>query len=400
MKKLRPYQEQAVNQIKKHHRGICILPTSAGKTTIFIEDVRQRMVASQSSLTIVVVAPKILLCNQLAEEFTETLKGQVNYYTTLVHSGEGGTTNQKELQTYHQMYKLMKRHQIMFTTYKSLMRIHEANIPIDVAIFDEAHHSTTESNFVGVAQTSATAKNVFFYTATPKDTKDTKSMLNSDVYGGTIYTLSPKELVLGGYILPPKLQSYEASVDDSLNVINFIDGLEGNPKVLVASHSTKSMIDMFTESELLLELEQRGYQVLHITSKLGAVINNRRVSRPVFFDMMNKLCNDENAKVIIFHVAILTEGISVSSLSHILMLRNLNLIEMVQTIGRVLRLHKEDIERIQRGEIVSGDFTKYKKSCGVIGVPINDSRGDKILSKLQSVIDTLFVEGKLLVAST
>jgi hypothetical protein len=88
------------------------------------------------------------------------------------------------------------------------------------------------------------------------------------------------------------------------------------------------------------------------------------------------------------------------ALSHILMLRNLNLIEMVQTIGRVLRLHKEDIERIQRGEIVSGDFTKYKKSCGVIGVPINDSRGDKILSKLQSVIDTLFVEGKLLVAST
>jgi superfamily II DNA or RNA helicase len=319
MKTLRPYQEKAIEQLKKHHRGICILPTSAGKTTIFIEDIRQRMLNSQSALTVVVVAPKILLCNQLAEEFTETLQGQVNYFTTLVHSGEGGTTNQKELQTYHQFIHLMKRHQIMFTTYKSLMRIHEANIPIDVAIFDEAHHSTTESNFVGVAQTSATAKKVFFYTATPKDTKDTKSMLNSDVYGGTIYSLSPKELVSGGYILPPKLESYEASTDDSDNVINFLDNLEDNPKVLVASHSTQSMIDMFTETE---------------------------------------------------------------------------------TIGRVLRLHKEDIERIQRGEIVSGDFDSYKKSCGVIGVPINDGRGEKIFNRLQAIIDTLFIEGKLLVAST
>jgi superfamily II DNA or RNA helicase len=400
MKTLRPYQEKAIEQLKKHHRGICILPTSAGKTTIFIEDIRQRMLNSQSALTVVVVAPKILLCNQLAEEFAETLQGQVNYFTTLVHSGEGGTTNQKELQTYHQFIHLMKRHQIMFTTYKSLMRIHEANIPIDVAIFDEAHHSTTESNFVGVAQTSATAKKVFFYTATPKDTKDTKSMLNSDVYGGTIYSLSPKELVSGGYILPPKLESYEASTDDSDNVINFLDNLEDNPKVLVASHSTQSMIDMFTETELLVELEKRGYHVLHITSKLGAVINNRRVPRPVFFETLNRLCNDENAKVIIFHVAILSEGISVPGISHILMLRNLNIIEMVQTIGRVLRLHKEDIERIQRGEIVSGDFDSYKKSCGVIGVPINDGRGEKIFNRLQAIIDTLFIEGKLLVAST
>lgn len=400
MKKLRPYQEKAVEQLKKHNRGICVLPTSAGKTTIFIEDVRQRMVASKTPLTIVVIAPKILLCNQLAEEFAETLAGKVEYFTTLVHSGEGGTTNLKEIQTYNKMYELMNRHQIMFTTYKSLMKIHDAGVDIDVAIFDEAHHSTTESNYVSVAQTSATAKNTYFFTATPKDTKDTKSMLNSDVYGGTIYSLTPKELVSGGYILPPKLESYEASTDDSDNVINFLDNLENNPKVLVASHSTQSMIDMLTETELLLDLEKRGYHVLHITSKLGAVINNRRVPRPVFFETMNRLCNDENAKVIIFHVAILSEGISVPGISHVLMLRNLNIIEMVQTIGRVLRLHKEDIERIQRGEIVSGDFDSYKKSCGVIGVPINDGRGEKILNRLQAVIDSLFIEGKLLIAST
>lgn len=400
MKQLRPYQLKAVEELKKHNKGICVLPTSAGKTTIFIEDVKQRMDNSNHPLVIVVVAPKILLCNQLAEEFKETLKGQVDYFSLLVHSGEDGVTKPQEISVISKVYKTIGKHQILFTTYKSLMKIHDAGIDIDVAIFDEAHHSTTASNFVGVAQTSATAKKTYFFTATPKDTKDTKSMLNSDIYGGTIYSLAPKELVSGGYILPPKLESYEASTDDSANVLNFLDSLEDNPKVLVASHSTQSLMDMFTDTDLLVELENRGYTVMHITSKMGAVINNRKVPRPVFFETLNNLCNDENAKVIIFHVAILSEGISVPGISHVLMLRNLNIIEMVQTIGRVLRLHKEDIQRIQRGELVSGEFHNYKKSCGVIAVPINDGRGDKILQRLQAVVDTLFVEGKLLVAST
>lgn len=400
MKKLRPYQIRAVEKLRQHNRGVCVLPTSAGKTTIFMEDIRCRMIQSSTPITVVVVAPKILLCNQLASEFKESIFGSINYVEVLVHSGEGGSLNIKELEFCHKIYQKANLHQIWFTTYKSLSKINDTGISIDVAIFDEAHHSTTESNFVGVAHTSATAKNAFFFTATPKDTRDVKSMLNSDVYGGTIYSLSPKELVSGGYILPPKLQGYEASTDDSENVINFLDSLNENPKVLVASHSTQSLVDMFTETELLLELEKRGYHVLHITSKMGAVINNRKVPRPVFFETMNRLCNDENAKVIIFHVAILSEGISVPGISHILMLRNLNLIEMVQTIGRVLRLHKDDIARIQCGELVSGDFKNYKKSCGIISVPTNDGRGDKIMNRLKAVIDTLFVEGKLLIAST
>lgn len=400
MKQLRPYQIEAVKELKNHNKGICVLPTSAGKTTIFIEDVKQRMNTSKNPLTVVVIAPKILLCNQLKEEFYENLNGQVDYFSILVHSGEDGITNPEEISIISSLYQSTKKHQIIFTTYKSLTKIHESNVSIDVAIFDEAHHATTESNFVGVAQTSVAAKKCFFYTATPKDTKDVKSMLNSDIYGGTIYSLSPKELVEGGYILPPKLQDYNASVDDSENVLNFLDQLEGNPKVLVASHSTKSLINMFTETDLLLKLKQRGFSVLHITSKLGAVVNNQKISRPKFFEVMNNLCNDENSKVIIFHVAILSEGISVPGISHILMLRNLNLIEMVQVIGRVLRLHKDDISRIQKGELISGEFHNYKKSCGVIAVPINDNRGNKILQRLQSVIDALFVEGKLLIAST
>lgn len=399
-KELRPYQIKAIEQLKNNNRGIVVLPTSAGKTTIFVEDVKRRMLDASSPLIFVVVAPKILLSNQLAKEFEEDLFGIVEYFTLLVHSGEGGTTNVEEMRVYSDLYKSMNSHQIIFTTYKSLPKLNEAEIEIDVAIFDEAHHSTTESNFVGVAQTTSRSKNTYFYTATPKDTRDKKSMLNSDVYGGTIFTLSPKELVSGGYILPPKLESYEAQEEDSINILNFLDSLENNPKVLVASHSTQSLIDMFTETDLIKELKSRDYKIYHITSKMGAVIDETKVSRPEFFSSLNESCDDEDQKVIIFHVAILSEGISVPGITHVLMLRNLNIIEMVQTIGRVLRLHKKDIMKIQKGELNSGDFEKYTKSCGIIGVPVNDKRGNIIIMKLQSVIDTLFVEGKLLVAST
>jgi superfamily II DNA or RNA helicase len=400
MKKLRPYQIKALDALKTHNRGICVLPTGSGKTTIFIEDVYQKCIQSQSPLTVVVVAPIILLSNQLEEEFRETIHNRVEYFTILVHSGEGGTTNPEQIKLNSNLFKMMNKHQIIFTTYRSLPKILEAGIKIDIAIFDEAHHSTKESNFVGVAHTSRIADNTYFYTATPRDTKDLKSMLNSDVYGGTIYKLSPKELVQDGYILPPKVETYQASIDDAENVINFVESVDANAKVLVASHSTKSLFKMFSESNLLEELKDRGYQVLHITSKYGAIVNGKKVSRPEFFSVMNKLCSDENSKVIIFHVAILSEGISVPGITHILMLRNLGIMEMAQTIGRAIRLHKKDVEAIEKGHIKLGDFSQYRKSVGVISVPINDTRGDRIHRRLTSVIDTLFRDGTILMAST
>lgn len=400
MKQLRPYQIKALNILKNHNRGICVLPTGSGKTTVFIEDARRRFNESDRPLVGVVVAPIILLCNQIAEEFRETIRDKVEYFSILVHSGEDGTTNPEQIKLNSDLVKMMNKHQIIFTTYRSLPRIHEAGIQIDFAIFDEAHHSTKDSNFVGVAHTSRTAEKTFFYTATPKDTKDVKSMLNSEVYGGTIYKLSPKELVEDGYILPPRIETYEASTNDAENVINFVNSIDGNPKVLVASHSTKSLFEMFSESDLLEELKEKSYHVLHITSKYGAFVNGEKVSRPEFFSLMNELCTDEEAKVIIFHVQILSEGISVPGISHILMMRNLGMMEMAQTIGRAIRLHKKDIEAIQKGEIKLGDFSKYRKSAGVISVPVNDVRGNKIHRTLTSVVETLFHNGDILIAST
>jgi predicted helicase len=397
--KLRPYQQAILAEIEKHNKGVVVIPTGGGKTLIFMEDVRRRIVESTTPLVVVVVAPKILLSSQLFNEFNSYLKEFSNIFYTNVHSGEDGITDPVDIQNNHRMIQSLKYHHLMFTTYKSLPRILEAGVAIDVAIFDEAHHSVFESNFVGVAQTSEVAKNSFFFTATPRHTDSKTTMANSTVYGGIIVSLPPKELVEGGYILPPRVESYEASETDDVNIINFIDAIDsGNPKILVAVPSTQIMMDLFTETDLLIELEERNFNILHITSKYGCVVNGKKHTRDEFFEILSAIGNEDSQKMIVFHHSIISEGISIDGMTHALLLRNLSIIDYIQTIGRILRLHRDDSKKLQDGSIQPGQYHLYKKPCGVIAFPSSDSRGRNIERKLQVVVDTLFNEGEVLIA--
>lgn len=397
--KLRPYQSKALDALRKHNKGIITLPTGGGKTMIFMEDVKRRLLSSKENLTVVVVAPKILLATQLYKDFQSYFSDFRNILYTQVHSGENGTTDFKMVNSINYLSKQLNNHNLIFTTYKSLGRINEAEIAIDVAIFDEAHHSVFESNFVGVAETSRVSKNSYFYTATPRHTNSKETMSNSQVYGGTIFSIPPKELVEHGYILPPVVKAYEASEYEDENIIRFIDEIDHqNPKILVAVPSAQKMMDLFVETELLSQLQERNYNVFHITSKYGCILNNEKLSREEFFIKLNEIGNDDNQKLIIFHHSIISEGISINGMSHALLLRNLSVIDYVQTIGRILRLHHEDSKRLESGCIQPGEYHKYKKPCGVIAFPSKDSRGNKIERQLQNIVDTLFVRGEVLVA--
>lgn len=397
--KLRPYQTKALQLLKNHHKGILVIPTGAGKTMIFMEDVKQRIQLSNDALTVVVVAPKILLATQLLSDFQSHFKTFRNIIFTQVHSGEDGTTDPELIQCMNALTTQMSNHHFIFTTYRSLPKINDSQIKIDVAIFDEAHHSVNESNFVGVAETSRSSRNSYFYTATPRHTSSKTTMSNTDVYGGTIISVPPKELVENGYILPPVIQAYESSEFEDENIIRFIQEIDHlNPKILVAVPSTQRMMDLFTETSLLTQLQDLNYNIFHITSKYGCVMNGVSISRQSFFEQLKLIGNDDNKKSIIFHFSILSEGISVNGFTHALLLRNLTMIDYVQTIGRILRLHYDDAQKIQDGIIQPGEYHKYKKPCGVIAFPSKDSRGNKIEQKLQTIVDTLFVKGDVLIA--
>jgi superfamily II DNA or RNA helicase len=407
--KLYPYQQRTLDAIKSQIKGTCYLPTGAGKTVVMMEDARQRILNALEPMTFVVVAPRILLANQLCSEFEAYLKDQ-NVAYMHVHSGEThhqSSTRPADIAEYNDTAIGSGKHQFIFTTYNSIGRVNESDIEIDVVYFDEAHHCVKPSNFVGIAHTSSVADNAYFFTATPKFNNSTESMNNTDVYGNNIISIPAQELIDAGSIIPPKVVPYEAQTIrtkenaafvDAENVVGILSEISDcdAPKVLVAAPSTKVIWAMFTESDLLQQLNDMGYTIMHITSKHGAYIDKQKVSREVFFEKMSEFGADPEKKFIVFHYSILSEGINVQGLTHCIMLRNLPLIEMAQTVGRVIRMHGDDRKAIADGKMKAGEFAFYKKPFGTITIPVNNNYGDKIAKQLQNVVDTIFVKGEVL----
>jgi len=400
------YQNRALEAIQKHNKGLVVIPTGGGKTVVFMEDAKNRIANATEPMTFVVVAPRIMLAVQLCDEFENYLEeDNLSFYH--VHSGEThhqSSTNPFNIEIANALAMQSGKHHFIFTTYNSLPKVNQAGIDVSVVYFDEAHHCVKPSNFVGIAHTSAIADNAYFFTATPRVNNSVQSMNNTDVYGQKIINIPAQELIDVGSIIPPKVEvheydgvrtKYNAALVDAENVVNILNEMEEScPKVLIAAPSSKVIWSMFTESDLLTRLDQMNYKVMHITSKYGAYIGKKKVSREVFFEKLNEYGNDPEQKFVLFHYSILSEGINVHGLTHCILLRNLPSIEMCQTIGRVVRMHKEDRKAIQEGKIQPGQFQFYRKPCGKIIVPVSKGTNNRVVQQLQNVVDAVFVKGE------
>ena len=141
------------------------------------------------------------------------------------------------------------------------------------------------------------------------------------------------------------------------------------------------------------ELTDKGYDIMHITSKHGAYVNKTKVGREEFFKTLTQWGLDDSKKFVIFHYSILSEGINVPGLTHTILLRNLPIVEMAQTIGRVIRVHKDDRDAINKGSIMPNQFQFFRKPHGYVTVPVCGKAGKQITDRLQRVVDAIFKEG-------
>lgn len=404
---LRPHQQRALDAMATADKGQVIVPTGGGKTLIAIKDAVRRFDSATTPQTIVVVAPRIMLATQLSAEYLEHIN---NANVLHVHSGETthfSTTKSDRINLFIRMCHHVGEHVIIFTTYHSLGRIVDAGIDIDTVYFDEAHNAVRRDFFVAVAGASLTAKAAYFFTATPKHTRRTnRGMNNGEIYGPVLENVPAPELVAGGSILPPTVVPYEiditrekgaaASTSDRIMLLDIVDSMpEDMPgKILVAAPASKIMGALLFKTSILHDLRERGYDVLHITSKYGAFVNDNKVNREQFFDTFDAWGKDPNKKFIIFHYSILSEGINVHGLTHTVMLRNLDIIEMAQTIGRVIRMNKEDAADIASGKLNPGEVQFYRKSTGYVTVPVFKNYGAQTIKRLQRIVDTIFVDGQ------
>jgi len=404
---LRHYQIRGFDALNQNDKGIVQFHTGAGKTAVMIFNCKKLI--EESAKTVVVVAPRILLANQLCEEFMEII-GHQNNHVMHVHSGEThyfSTTNSEKISLFNGVARAAGESCIIFTTYNSLKKVIDSGIDIDVMYCDEAHNSTRRDFFKSVASASMIAERSYYFTATPRNHRNPSAngMNNATVYGKVIASTNAQELIDAGAIIPPTIHTHEtdivrqkdtAAMIDSETVLNILDTLDETKasKVLVAAPSTRVLWNMLTQSDVIQQLSERGFEILHITSKHGAYVNKTKVSREVFFDTLTQYGKDENKKFLLFHYSILSEGINVPGLTHCILLRNLPLIEMAQTIGRVIRLHIDDIKDIQSGKIPAGQCQLYRKSTGFVTVPVHKNHGGAVAKRLQRVVDAIFKEGK------
>jgi len=399
--KLRLHQSRALDAMNQHDIGQIIFPTGGGKTLVMIMNLLQRFVQNPGQVA-VVVAPRILLAEQLSAEFLEFITSANVMH---VHSGEThhySTTKSDKIADWVTQHAGTNR--IIFTTYHSLGRVVDAGVNVDVAYFDEAHNSTQKSHFIAVAATSMSADSKYFFTATPKHhtNPNANGMNNVSIYGNIIHNVAAKELIDTGCIIAPQVDTYKVDITrdkrtaaeaDRNMIVDILDTLEGNPKVLVAAPSTKVMWNMLTNSDILRELEERGFGILHITSKHGAYVSRTKVNREKFFDTLTEWGKDKSKKFVLLHYSILSEGINVPGLTNCIMLRQMPIIEMAQTVGRVIRMDKDDAKDIAAGRIPAGACHLYRKQFGSVIVPVFTNYGSAIAKRLQGVVDTIFVQG-------
>lgn len=378
---LRPHQIDALDSMSNTPKGKVIIPTGGGKTMCMIEDAKRVFSANSLPKTIVVVAPRILLAHQLCEEFLQFIDAEVIH----VHSGDtkyNSTTKTDELEYW---YNNSTNNLLIFTTYHSLHRVSESlDIEVDTIYFDEAHNSVQKNFIEAVEHLSIYAKRSYFFTATPKHSLSPFKigMNDTDIFGDVICNVPAPQLVEQGYILPPKVEVYKRDLMkkdeiyaevESDNMLEAIDNLEKD-KVLICAKSTKQITQLVSQSDFCIELLNRGYSWMYITSKTGAVINGKKVSRDVFFKTLNTWGAD-NTKFVVLHHSILSEGINVNGLEAVLFMRSMDYIGISQTIGRVIRTGNAD------------------KVYGMVCVPVYSKVGISTARKVEAVVDTIFNQG-------
>ena len=384
---LRPHQTDAVKAMTTFNKGQVIIPTGGGKTMCMIEDAIRRY-DGVTHPTIVVVAPRILLAEQLSSEFLEVIREKYKYIQVMhVHSGETSHFSTTKADMIEKWVKSCKGNKIIFTTYHSLHRLVEADVVVDTIYFDEAHNAIQKNFIESVDHYSLpfNALRSYFFTATPKHSRTPfkVGMNNTDIFGNVICNVPAPKLVDEGYILPPKVEVYQTRIMqkgeiysevESEQMLNSIDKLDVE-KILICAKSTKQITNLISQSDFCYELGLRGYNWMYITAKTGAIINGKKVDREEFFNTLNQWGKDDT-RFIVLHHSILSEGINVSGLEAVLFMRNMDYISISQTIGRVIRLGK------------------CHKKHGLVCVPVYSNVGISTARKVEAVVDTVFNRGE------
>ena len=362
MIQLRPHQKTAlsaiINSIDSHGytTGRIVMPTGAGKSFVEAAILEHQRTSNRTNNIHLVLTPRIMLSNQIIEEYRK-FPCETQFQAIAFHSGvhepdyckihwkEQATISKDELNQAIQHAKIAGRDLVVFSTYHSCGKL--TDIEFDTIIADESQYAVSYTFHQSVK--SLIGKVKLFFTATEKYTESDcgRGLNNEDVYGKRLYSISPTELVQLGLIVPPRLHvMYGTSSSEKDSIVDEVIqigkeqhkitvGELGFSKILFAMTGTKD-VKIINDNLEKLKLAFPSHDVFTITGKTGSVINGKKVkSRTVFLDTLKDCTN-----ALIFHYDILSEGIDVDGISGVVLMRNMYLAKLMQTIGRAVRVYK------------------------------------------------------------
>jgi len=353
---IRPYQADCLDiLLNTDENGRIVIPTGGGKTLIEASYLGRQLSFAGGKVHLV-LAPRIALLSQLSKEYRD-LAGQ-GYIALAFHSGtaepdyekvkwqEFATTDIVKVEEELKRAKSLSKDLVIFSTYHSMHKL--VNMLFTMVIADESQYLVSPEYFDKWNLLQATRRLCF--TATEKHTPvlNGRGLNNTVVFGEVLYQVSPKELIAGGWIVPPKLHimyastadSIKTSLDEVINLAKYQDqvALETMPasKILFAMNGTKAVRKVI-EDIAVIKKAMPNHKIFTILSnaKFGAMVDGIKVARGNF---MKELRECDNA--LIFHYDILSEGIDIDGITGVAIMRNMTKSKLIQTIGRALRIFK------------------------------------------------------------
>jgi superfamily II DNA or RNA helicase len=353
---LRPYQSKCLDiLITTTEDGRTVIPTAGGKTLIEALYLNRQLSFSGSKVHLI-LAPRIALLNQLIKDYRDAA-GQ-GYVALAFHSGgaepdyfkvkwqEFSTTSLEKVNEEIERAKALNKDLVIFSTVHSFHKLIDLNF--DTVIADESQYLVGEQYFNTWQELNAKRKLCFTATERHTTTQNGRGLNNESVFGKVLFQSFPKELIDGGWIVPPKLHVMYASSDDSIKttldeVINLAKyqnqvTRESMPasKILFAMKGT-DQVKSVIEGVKVIKAAMPNHKIFTIVSnaKYGSMVDGIKTPRGNF---MKELRECDNA--LIFHYDILSEGIDIDGITGVAILRNMVKSKLIQTIGRAVRLFK------------------------------------------------------------
>ena len=428
----RPHQHHALKAINGHDKKQISIPTGTGKTRLQIHLHVQDMIEKTKKNEIGVYAigaHRLLLCEQLMDELMEMcincgLPINVLYvgsarhddkhiYDAYFNKGINSdtfestyTTRGGEVLKFHEQTKESKRHLIIVSTYHSFHKMSCIDT-INICTFDEAHTLTSKEFTKNIKEVADNIKRSYFFTATRKGMDD------EEVFGGKTGA-SPLEMIEVGEIVEPKIHTMslkdvstgKIKRDDSAMLIQTV--IEGFKEHKMRLKETSAYPDMIGakllvsckgSDELNILQESEDFQkwckesdinTFFFSSKYGSFEDFKKEERVHTYKSMKNLKDTDDC--ILIHIDILAEGINLPSITAVMLLRHLNKVKLLQTLGRGLRLLQSDRTKLYSGDMLPDEKEKFTKPYAYLMLPLHfedlDADSEEMRKTLEEVVNT------------